>query len=286
MVRMGRVPRVDVMLIVVAAVWGAATGLLVPRAAYRLSVEPEERWRDSCPAGHGFTGPAGGWLGGPGCRGCVVEASVPGALGAPVPPEASVAPAAGRAPVRASVSLVRYRAVAPVVTALACAALAVATGPRPELAVWLLFAPFGVLLACVDVRVRRLPDLLTLPLAGAVPVLLGGAALLPYEAGSWVHALLGGVGAGGAYYVLFRVNPGGMGFGDVKLALSLGAALGWYGWGVLFAGTFAGFLSGAVYGLGLVVVRRGSRKSAIPFGPFMIGGALLGLLLGALSATP
>ncbi|TXS20830.1 prepilin peptidase [Streptomyces sp. ms191] len=77
-----------------------------------------------------------------------------------------------------------------------------------------------------------------------------------------------------------------MGFGDVKLALSLGAVLGWYGWGVLFAGTFAGFLSGAVYGLWLVVVRRGSRQSAIPFGPFMIGGALLGLLLGALSATP
>ncbi|TXS12213.1 prepilin peptidase, partial [Streptomyces sp. ms191] len=178
----------DVMLIVVAALWGAAAGLLVSRAAYRLSVGPEERRRDSCPVGHGFTGPAGGWLGGPGCRGCVVEAAVPGsgAPGALVAPVSPVAPAAGGASVRASVSLVRYRAVAPVVTALACAALAAATGPRPELAVWLLYAPFGVLLAWVDVRVRRLPDVLTLPLAGAVPLLLGGAALLPYEAGSWV----------------------------------------------------------------------------------------------------
>ncbi|MGW2115469.1 prepilin peptidase, partial [Streptomyces zhihengii] len=48
---------------VAAAVWGAATGLLVPRAAYRLSVEPEEDWRSACPRGHALTGPAAGWLG-------------------------------------------------------------------------------------------------------------------------------------------------------------------------------------------------------------------------------
>ncbi|MFD7751286.1 hypothetical protein ACFV5F_03900, partial [Streptomyces sp. NPDC059757] len=39
------------MLTGVAALWGAATGLLVPRAAYRFSVEPEDAWRDSCPGG-------------------------------------------------------------------------------------------------------------------------------------------------------------------------------------------------------------------------------------------
>ncbi|NUK06337.1 prepilin peptidase, partial [Streptomyces lunaelactis] len=54
-------------LIAVAALWGAAAGLLVPRAGYRLSVEPEEAWRDTCPAGHPFAGPAGGWLGGGQC---------------------------------------------------------------------------------------------------------------------------------------------------------------------------------------------------------------------------
>ncbi|MFF9016025.1 prepilin peptidase [Streptomyces sp. NPDC014870] len=252
-------------LIAVAALWGAATGLLVPRAAYRLSVEPEEPWRDTCEAGHVLAGPARGWIGAPGCPAC---------------------PGRPRSPVPALTSTPAYALTPVLLTALSCAVLAAATGPRPELVVWLLCAPFAVLLATVDVRVHRLPDLLTLPLAAATPLLLLGAELLPYDAGSWLHALLGGIALGGGYFVLHLIRPGGMGFGDVKLALSLGAALGWYGWGVLFAGTFAGFLLGSLYGLGLVLVRRGSRKSAIPFGPFMIGGALLGLLLGALSASP
>ncbi|MFI8961112.1 prepilin peptidase [Streptomyces sp. NPDC053493] len=237
-----------------AALWGAAAGLFVPRAAYRLSVAADEPWRARCPAGHPFAGPARGWLGGSGRAACAT----------------TTAPLAS-----------------PLLTALACAALAAATGgPRPELLVWLLVAPFGTLLAWVDLRVHRLPDRLTLPLAAGVPVLLAGAALLPYAAGSWLHSLLGALALGGGYLVLFLLHPDGMGFGDVKLAVPLGAALGWYGWGVLFAGAFAGFLLGSLYGLGLVLTRRAGRGSAIPFGPFMLVGALLGLLLGAFTALP
>ncbi|MDV9203020.1 A24 family peptidase, partial [Streptomyces sp. Wh19] len=136
----------------------------------------------------------------------------------------------------------------------------------------------------IDRRVHRLPDRLTLPAAGAVAVLLGAAALLPEHGGSWTSALLGGAALGGFYFLLFLINPNGMGFGDVKLALSLGMALGWYGWAVVFAGGFAGFLLGAVYGFGLMVLKRAGRKTGIPFGPFMITGALLGMLLGALAA--
>lgn len=269
-------------LIAVAALWGAAAGLLVPRAAYRLSVEPGEPWRDRCPAGHALTGPAGGWLGAPPCRTCGPRARI--RIGAAPPATApQPQPQPQSEPETAPVSLPFAPAL---LTALVCALLATATGPRPELVVWLLYAPFGLLLASVDVRVHRLPDGLTLPLAAATPSLLGAAALLPYDAGSWSHALLGALALGGAYLVLFLINPAGMGFGDVKLALSLGAALGWYGWGILFAGAFAGFLLGSLYGLGLVLARRGGRKAAIPFGPFMLGGALLGVLLGALSATP
>ncbi|WP_444971477.1 prepilin peptidase, partial [Streptomyces sp. SAI-25] len=173
---------------------------------------------------------------------------------------------------------------APLATVLACLALAAATGARPELAGWLLLAPVAVLLATVDRRVHRLPDPLTLPLAAAAALLLGGAALLPGHAGSWTSGLLGGVVLGGFYLLLFLINPNGMGFGDVKLALALGVALGWYGWEVLFLGGFAGFLFGAAYGLGLVLLRRAGRKTGIPFGPFMIAGALTGVLLGGLAA--
>ncbi|MET9803445.1 A24 family peptidase [Streptomyces sp. NPDC006368] len=273
-------------LIAVAVLWGAATGLLVPRAAYRLSVDPEEAWRDVCPAGHPFTGPARGWLGLARCAPCGV--AVPAGGPGHHPDRAHPAPAAAPPPTgpAAPSTLTARPLTAPVVTALACGALAAATGPHPELAVWLLLAPFAVLLAAVDAGVHRLPDRLTLPLAAAASGLLGVAALLPGHAGTWTSALLGGLVLGAAYFTLFLINPNGMGFGDVKLALSLGVALGWYGWGILFAGAFAGFLFGALYGIGLVVLGRASRKSAIPFGPFMIGGALLGLLLGAFTATP
>ncbi|MFI7317747.1 prepilin peptidase [Streptomyces venezuelae] len=237
-------------LAVGGALWGAFAGLFVPRAAYRLSVPPGEPWRAECPEGHAL----GRWLG---LARCGREGG------------------AGYGP-RTSATTVT--------TALVCAALAATTGTRPELAVWLLLAPVGVLLALVDFTVHRLPDVLTLPLAAASPALLGAVTLVPEQAGSWKASLYGALALAGAYFILFLINPNGMGFGDVKLALSLGAVLGWYGWGVLMIGTFAGFLLASLYGAALVVARRASRKTAIPFGPFLIGGAFVGLLLGGWTA--
>ncbi|MFJ2026573.1 prepilin peptidase [Streptomyces sp. NPDC087897] len=318
----------DAVLLVVAAVWGAVTGPLIPRAAYRFAVEPEEPWRTACPAGHPLTGPVRGWLGPARCTPCAApgtpatpgapatpgmpatpatpaapdrdaastSAPAPGAPSAPGTPPVpdpgtspAAAPVSSPAPAPAPGGPVRHSAVyAPrlltsVVTVVVCVALAAATGARPELIVWLALTPVAVLLAVVDRRVHRLPDPLTLPLAGAAVLLLGAAALLPGHGGSWTSGLLGGLALGGFYFLLFLINPNGMGFGDVKLALALGVALGWYGWAVLFLGGFAGFLFGAVYGLGLVLLRRAGRRTGIPFGPFMIAGTLTGLLLGALA---
>lgn len=274
----------DATLIAVAALWGIATGLLIPRAAYRFSVEPDEDWRDSCPAGHPLTGPVGGWLGSTRCATCAV--AVPALPGRTVTEGGGAGPAAPEHAPRPAATAPRYApaVLAPVVGALACTALAAATGARPELVVWLLLTPVAVLLAVIDRRVHRLPDRLTLPLAGAAALLLGAVSLAPEHTGSWTSALLGGLALGGFYFLLFLINPNGMGFGDVKLALSLGVALGWFGWAVLFAGGFAGFLLGAVYGLGLMLLRGAGRKTGIPFGPFMIAGALLGVLFGALAA--
>ncbi|WP_405924330.1 prepilin peptidase [Streptomyces sp. NBC_00035] len=258
----------DLLLTAVAALWGAAAGLLVPRAAYRFAVEADETWRDSCPAGHPITGPARGWLGLARCGACTAG-EAPGSTGA----AATSGPSYG--PSTPLVSLA---------TALLCATFALATGTRPELGVWLLLAPLAVLLAVVDFKVQRLPDVLTLSLVAAALALLGVAAAVPEHAGDWLNALFGALALGGGYFVLFLINPNGMGFGDVKLALGLGAVLGWYGWSVVFLGTFAGFLLGALYGAGLVVARRAGRKTSIPFGPFLIAGAYAGLLIGAYAA--
>ncbi|KKD05239.1 prepilin peptidase [Streptomyces sp. WM6386] len=239
-------------LVIAAALWGAAAGAFLPRAAYRFSVPSGEEWQATCPGGH----PLGGWIGRARCKRCEERAQPYG------PPVALLS----------------------TVTALVCAALAAATGTRPEIAVWLLLAPVGVLLAVVDLRVQRLPDVLTLPLAGTALALLGAMSFVPEHTGDWLTALLGALALGGGYFVLFLINPAGMGFGDVKLALGTGAVLGWYGWPTVMLGTFAGFLLGALYGGALVVARKAGRKTAIPFGPFLIMGAFVGLLIGAYAA--
>ncbi|MFF4760625.1 prepilin peptidase [Streptomyces sp. NPDC001292] len=274
---MSTVPTAGLPLVAAAALWGAVAGASLPRAAYRFSVPSGEAWRGRCPGGH----PVRGWIGRGRCGQCAATpAGDPAATLAGGP---AVIPAGDPAatPAGDGASYGPRTLPAAVATALVCAALAAATGARPELAVWLLLAPVGVLLAAVDFRVRRLPDVLTLPLAGAALALLGLATLVPGHAGHWPTALYGAFALGGGYFVLFLVNPAGMGFGDVKLALGAGAVLGWYGWPTVMLGTFAGFLFGALYGGALVVVRRAGRRTAIAFGPFLLAGAFTGVLIGA-----
>ncbi|MFI6939635.1 prepilin peptidase [Streptomyces sp. NPDC050418] len=239
------------LLIVTAALYGALAGVLAPRVAYRLSVPAGDPWRAACPSGHALTGPWGGWLGTTRCATGPYGPSVTALV---------------------------------LLTATLCAALAAATGARPELAVWLLLTPFGVVLATVDRKVHRLPDILTLPLAGAAAAGLGLAALSASAQGRWTGALLGGLALGGGYFLLFLAHPSGMGFGDVKLALVLGVPLGWYGWEILFLGFLAGILYAGGYAAALVLLGRAGRKTAMPLGPCMLAGAATGLLLGGFGA--
>ena len=143
-------------------------------------------------------------------------------------------------------------------------------------ACWL--AACAVPLACTDLAVQRLPDPLTgAAYAGTVVLLLAAAAVGGTE-GSWsalVRALLGGLALAGFYLLLMVISPSGMSLGDVKLAASLGTLLAWFGWRLLLAGGFAGFLLGGLYGIALLASGRATRKQPIPFGPFMIAGAVL-----------
>jgi leader peptidase (prepilin peptidase)/N-methyltransferase len=68
-----------------------------------------------------------------------------------------------------------------------------------------------------------------------------------------------------------------MGWGDVKLALSLGTVLGWYGWAEVIVGGFGAFVLGAVVGVAAMAAGRAGRRSALPFGPFMIAAAFVAL---------
>jgi leader peptidase (prepilin peptidase)/N-methyltransferase len=74
------------------------------------------------------------------------------------------------------------------------------------------------------------------------------------------------------------VAPGGIGFGDVKLAGVVGGMTAAVSWGAFLTGAFGGFLLGAIAGVLLMLGRRASRKTAVPFGPFMLLGAWASIL--------
>ena len=71
-----------------------------------------------------------------------------------------------------------------------------------------------------------------------------------------------------------------MGFGDVKLAGVLGLFLGFLGWAPLVVGAAAAFLLGGVFGIVLLIAGRAKRGRAIPFGPWMVVGAWIGIFAG------
>jgi leader peptidase (prepilin peptidase)/N-methyltransferase len=166
-------------------------------------------------------------------------------------------------------------------TTVIFALLAARLGPVAELPAYLYLAAVGVALAVIDLDCRRLPNSLTLPSYAVGIALLGAAAVVTRDGGAVVRALAGMAVLFAVYYLLALIHPAGMGFGDVKLSGVLGLYLGWLGWGELLLGTFLAFLISAVVGLGLIAAGRATLKSALPFGPFMLAGALLAILVGA-----
>lgn len=154
------------------------------------------------------------------------------------------------------------------------------TGPAWHLPAYLYLAGIGVALAAIDLDVRRLPDAIVLPSYPVAAALLLAASALEGDGGSAVRALAGAGAMLALYVTLVLVHPGGMGLGDVKLSGVLGAYLGWAGWAELAVGSFLGFLLGGVVGGALLVVGRAGRRTRLPFGPFMLAGAGLGLAVG------
>jgi len=176
-------------------------------------------------------------------------------------------------------------AIAPtVVLTLLYAGLAAAavllTGARPATAALVWAAGAGVVLGWVDLASHRLPDRVTYP-----TVVVCAAAFLVDAAvlGSWgalVRAVVAAAVAFAVPYAVAAVSPEALGLGDVKLLGLLGLVLGWFGWGLLLAGVFLGLLTGAVVSLVLLAARRAGWRTALPFGPPLLVGAVLALALG------
>jgi leader peptidase (prepilin peptidase)/N-methyltransferase len=166
------------------------------------------------------------------------------------------------------------------VTAALFAVMALRFGCDWVLPAYLYLAAVGLALALIDLDCKRLPDALTLPSYPVATVLLAAAALAGSESGSFVNALLGGAAMFAVYFALCFAYPAGMGFGDVKLAGVLGMYTAWLGWGAWAVALFLGVFLGGLFGVALIAVKKGGRKTAVPFGPFMLLGALIATLVG------
>jgi leader peptidase (prepilin peptidase)/N-methyltransferase len=179
-----------------------------------------------------------------------------------------------RAPISARYPLVEAG------TAVLFVAVAAKFGWSWELPAYLYLAAVAIALAAIDLDVMRLPDKIVLPSYSVALILLIPAAIADH---SWDAAIRGLIAAAlmYAFYWVLAVLPKGMGGGDVKLAPLLGLYLGWLGWSSVAVGAFAGFLLGGVVGVVLMATRLATRKSRIPFGPYMLAGAFLAVFAAA-----
>jgi leader peptidase (prepilin peptidase) / N-methyltransferase len=166
-----------------------------------------------------------------------------------------------------------------VASAAVCALLTWQLGWSPPLPMWLYVGVVGVVLAYVDWRTRLLPTRIIAPSYAIVALLAVLASVLAVDWDSLLRAFMGWVVAGGLFFLLWFIYPKGMGYGDVRLSGVLGIALGWLGWAELLVGVYSGFLLGALGGGALAVLRVVDRKH-YPFGPFMLVGAVVGVLVG------
>ncbi|MCU1544725.1 MAG: prepilin peptidase [Microbacteriaceae bacterium] len=155
-----------------------------------------------------------------------------------------------------------------------------ATASGVVLIAFLYLAAVSVALALIDLDTHRLPDRIVLPAYVVGGVLLTTAAAVVGDYPALVRGAIGLAVLWFAYFAMAWLYPGGMGFGDVKLAGVLGLYLGWLGWEQVMFGAFAAFLLGGMFAIVLLATRRADRTSGIPFGPWMLAGAWAGIFFG------
>lgn len=145
-------------------------------------------------------------------------------------------------------------------------------GAAWETAIYAVLYSALLVVTVIDLDHQIIPDRITLP--GMLIGLAAAAAVLPH--GFW-NGLWGLLGGGALFYLVAVASGGGMGGGDIKLIAMIGAFLGWK---LMLLTIFLAALSGAVVGIYLMIAAGRSRKSQVPFGPFLSLGAIVAVLYG------
>ncbi|HUW88476.1 MAG TPA: prepilin peptidase [Candidatus Paceibacterota bacterium] len=148
------------------------------------------------------------------------------------------------------------------------------------LAAFLYLAAITIALALIDLSTHTLPNAIVLPSYIVGGVLLATDGLINGDQRALVRAIIGAAVMWLLYLAMALMYPEGMGFGDVKFAGVLGLFLGYLGWDVLVTGAFAAFVLGGTFAIALILFKKTNLKSGIPFGPWMVAGAWLGVFFG------
>ncbi len=240
-----------VLLVAACAAVGACAGALAPQVVYRLAVPMDDPPRGDCPR----------------CR-AVLRTGWRGWIRVD-----------GRCPA-CRARLVDHWWVYPAIAAAGFAALGWRLPTRHAadvalLAAWLLLAATGVVLAGVDLRVRRLPRPVLAATAAGIAPLVAVAAACARDPGLAVRAVVTAVALGGAYLVLALIGPGLVGMGDVYLAALLGLLLGTGPTMGILAGAIAPYLLAGPITAARLAVHHAERRSQTAFGPYLIAGTVL-----------
>jgi leader peptidase (prepilin peptidase) / N-methyltransferase len=167
----------------------------------------------------------------------------------------------------------RYPLVEAVTAGLFAAVVAVAWDDAAAIALGLSLVTLLVCVTLIDLDHRLIPNKLTAPFAVLAIALT--AVLDPQHLPG---ALVAGAAAGAFFLAAALARPGGMGMGDVKLAAVLGLYLGRDVAPAILIALLAGVAVGAV-----VMAQKGvtdGRRTAVPFGPFLALGGVVGVLAG------
>jgi leader peptidase (prepilin peptidase)/N-methyltransferase len=174
---------------------------------------------------------------------------------------------------------VRYPLVE-VLTAALFALTAARLGVIWSLPAELAFVGGLIALAAVDLERYLLPRAILYP---TLVLVLAGLVVAAGATGRWARlgvAVLCGLGSFLAFFALHYARPAWLGFGDVRFAGLLGLGLGWLGPWYLLVGFMAANLVGALFGIGLILAGRATRRTALPYGVFLAIGSVVAVLVG------
>lgn len=169
------------------------------------------------------------------------------------------------------------RPIVELATGLLFAVVALRFGLAWPLPAYLAFAAAAVVLTVIDTQHRLLPNAIVYPLFLIAVTLLSVAAIGDGQPRALLRAGLAMLLLFAFFLLSALLTPSGVGMGDVKLSAVVGLYLGYLSWGAVLIGAVAGFVIAAVLGVALMLARRATRRTLVPFGPSMLAGAAIAI---------